>query len=142
MPMGGKAGPRGEGAAHSRELGGGQMPVGNAISALEFAGDGGLGFILGLGRELAGYPRVEVVEQKSGSQGKEGVSQGGGGFVAGQGVFLLGQDGAGIHSGVEEHQGYAGDGGGVEDGGGDRSGAAVAGEQGGMEVEAAVGRDG
>ena len=125
--MGGKAGPRGEGAAHSRELGGGLSPVGDASGALEFAGDGGLGFVLGLGRELAGYPRVEVVEEELGSQGKEGGGQGAGGFVAGQGVFLLGEDRAGIHSGVEEHQGYAGDGGGVKDGGGDRSGAAVAG---------------
>ncbi|MDB6067140.1 MAG: hypothetical protein JWR26_3348 [Pedosphaera sp.] len=133
--MGVCAGPGGEGADAVPEGAGGLGPIELAIFLGDLAGEGGAFGGLGAGNDFAGDEVGNGLDEEVGTQGGEAIVQGLGIVLGVDGGGLAGEDVAGIEAGIHFHDGDAGLGLVVEDGPLDGGGAAIFGEDGGVDVE-------
>jgi hypothetical protein len=132
------AGPWGEGADAVVELGGGQSPIELAIGPGELSGVGSCRMILGLGNDVAVEIIGERLEEELGADAGEAIMELLSILVGLDGYGLGGEDIAGVEAGVDFHECDAGDGIAVEDGPLDGGSSAVFGEEGGVDIDAAV----
>ena len=121
---------------------GGPGPVEPAVPLAELGRTGRSGLVLGPGRGPPRGERVQELGQHGGREPREFRFQARRGRPLRHGKAALGQNGAGIETLVHEHRRGAGPGVAGQDGVRHRGGAAPAGQQGGMEIDAAQARGG
>lgn len=108
LPSKERAGPRIESTDLTRKRGGGFPPVELAIRLLERRRIGSLGIVLGRGLQITLQVCRKYIKQQFGAQCGEPSLETPPGFAVENGGFALGENGPGVHAGVQEHDGHAG----------------------------------
>lgn len=119
------------------EFGCRSVPVDFAVVPSEFSGVGGVLVVLGAKRQVAFEVFWQSVDEELGPDVGESVVQFASGFCGRDGSDFLRGDVSGVEGFVHFHDSDAGLGVAIEDGPSNRRGAAVFGQNGGMQVEAA-----